>query len=235
MTDTMPEGRLRVRPQLVLIDLDGTLVDSVPDLAWCVDETMKRIGLEVRGEAAVRDWIGNGIERLVRRALVNAYEGEPDEALFDRAFPIFMALYQEHVCVHSTVFPGIREGLAYLEAQGLRLGVVTNKAASFTEPLLAKLGLLDHFGIIVSGDTLEFKKPHPAPLLHAAGHYGIAPQQSLMIGDSMHDVEAARAAGFQIACVTYGYNHGMDIRAAHPDAVIDSLTQVQSLFEACGD
>ncbi len=232
MKDSMPDGRLIRRPELVLIDLDGTLVDSVPDLAWCVDEMMRRLDMPERGEPAVRNWIGNGVERLVRRALVNAYEGEPDDALFEKAFPVFMALYQENVCVHSSVFPGIREGIAWLESEGIKLGVVTNKAASFTEPLLEKLGLRGHFGIVVSGDTLEHKKPHPAPLLHAADHYSVEPAACLMVGDSMHDVDAARAAGFQVACVTYGYNHGMDIREAGADAVINSLEQIQTLIEA---
>ncbi|MBI5450981.1 MAG: phosphoglycolate phosphatase [Gammaproteobacteria bacterium] len=227
-----PEGRLKYRPQLVLIDLDGTLVDSVPDLAMCVDQMMDRLAMPRRGEAAVRNWIGNGVERLVRRALINARDGEPDEALFRRAYPIYMELYQANVCVASRPFPGVVAGLDYLQAQGCKLGCVTNKPALFTEPLLEQLGLRHYFEIVVSGDTLPQKKPHPAPLLHAAQHFGIAPAAALMVGDSMHDVEAARAAGFQVVGVTYGYNHGHDIREAHPDAVIDALSQLRDLFEA---
>jgi phosphoglycolate phosphatase len=122
------------------------------------------------------------------------------------------------------------EGLGYLARAGYRLGCVTNKPACFTEPLLQQLGLFDCFEIVVSGDTLVEKKPHPAPLLHAARALGVTPAESLMVGDSINDVEAARAAGFRVVCVNYGYNHGMDIRDARPDAVIGSLTELRELL-----
>ena len=216
---------------MILIDVDGTLVDSVPDLAFCVDEMMKRLGRPPHGEAKVRDWVGNGVERLVRRALVGQLDGEPDEALFQQAYPIFLELYAENTSKRSRLYPGIREGLEWLKAQGYPLGCVTNKAAQFTEPLLRDLGVADYFAIVISGDTLPKKKPDPAPLLHAAEFFGVAPEQSLMVGDSVSDVKAARAAGFRIVCMSYGYNHGQDIREAHPDAVIDSLVELKGLFE----
>ncbi|MFA7388431.1 MAG: HAD hydrolase-like protein, partial [Thiohalobacteraceae bacterium] len=99
------------RPRMILIDVDGTLVDSVPDLAFCVDEMMKRLGRPVRGEAKVRDWVGNGVERLVRRALIGRLDGEPDEADFQRAYPIFLELYADNTSKRSCLYPGIREGL----------------------------------------------------------------------------------------------------------------------------
>jgi len=219
------------KPKMVLIDVDGTLVDSVPDLAYCVDEMMRRLGLPPHGEDKVRNWVGNGVERLVRRALVGQLEGEPDEALFEQAYPIFLELYAENTAKRSRLYPGVPEGLAWLRAEGYRLGCVTNKAARFTEPLLAELGIADYFGIIISGDSLPRKKPDPLPLLHAADFFGVGPQESLMIGDSVSDVKAARAAGFQIVCMSYGYNHGQDIRDSHPDAVIDSLDQIKTLLE----
>lgn len=222
--------RLALRPQMVLIDLDGTLVDTVPDLAHAVDVMMQGIGLPPRDEARVREWIGNGAERLVRRALINAYDGEPDEALYRRAYPIFLEAYARDVCTYSRPFPGVMEGVDYLARAGYRLGCVTNKPARFTEPLLHKLGLFERFQTVVSGDTLVEKKPHPAPLLHAAKVLGVAPGESLMVGDSINDVEAARAAGFQVVCVNYGYNHGMDIRDAMPDAVIGSLVELRELL-----
>lgn len=219
------------KPKMVLIDVDGTLVDSVPDLAYCVDEMMRRLGLPPHGEDKVRNWVGNGVERLVRRALVGQLEGEPDEALFEQAYPIFLELYAENTAKRSRLYPGVPEGLAWLRSAGYRLGCVTNKAARFTEPLLAELGIADYFGIIISGDSLPRKKPDPLPLLHAADFFGVGPQESLMIGDSVSDVKAARAAGFQIVCMSYGYNHGQDIRDSHPDAVIDSLDQIKNLLE----
>ncbi len=219
------------KPEMVLIDVDGTLVDSVPDLAYCVDEMMKALDLPVHGEAKVRNWVGNGVERLVRRALVGQLEGEPDEALFQRAYPIFLELYADNTSKRSTLYPGVAEGVAWLKAQGYRLGCVTNKAAQFTLPLLKDLGVHDDFEIIISGDTLPQKKPDPAPLLHAARFFGVQPEQALMIGDSVSDVKAARAAGFQIVCMSYGYNHGADIRDFHPDAVIDSMVEIRELLQ----
>lgn len=220
------------KPQMILIDVDGTLVDSVPDLTYCVDEMMKALGRPVHGEAKVRNWVGNGVERLVRRALIGQLDGEPDEADYQKAYPIFLDLYAENTSKRSRLYPGIREGLDYLKAAGYSLGCVTNKAAQFTEPLLRDLGVADDFSIIVSGDTLPQKKPDPAPLLHAARFFGVDPARALMVGDSVSDVKAARAAGFQIVCMSYGYNHGEDIRKSHPDAVIDALTEIRPLLEA---
>lgn len=218
------------KPEMILIDVDGTLVDSVPDLAYCVDEMMKRLGRPVHGEDRVRDWVGNGVERLVRRALIGQLDGEPRDAEFAQAYPIFLELYAENTSKRSLLYPGIREGLDYLKASGYRLGCVTNKAAQFTLPLLQDLGVHDDFELIVSGDTLPKKKPDPLPLVHAAKHFGVAPSHALMIGDSQSDVKAARAAGFQIVCMSYGYNHGEDIRTYHPDAVIDSLVEIKGLI-----
>jgi phosphoglycolate phosphatase len=216
---------------MILIDVDGTLVDSVPDLAYCVDAMMERLGRPPRGEAKVRNWVGNGVERLVRRALAGSLDGEPSEADFASAYPLFLALYARNISNRSCLYPGVREGLNMLKSAGYPLGCVTNKAAQFTEPLLRDLGVRDDFAIVISGDTLSRKKPDPEPLLHAAGFFGVAPGSSLMIGDSVSDVRAARSAGFQIVCVSYGYNHGIDIRDAKPDAVIDRLTEIMPLLD----
>lgn len=217
--------------KMVMIDVDGTMVDSVPDLAYCVDEMMRKLQLPVRGEHAVRDWVGNGVERLVRRALVGQLNGEPDEALFQRAYPIFLDLYQVNTSQRSRLYPGVEEGLEYLLQRGMKLGCVTNKAAQFTEPLLRDLGLHDKFEIIISGDTLPKKKPDPMPLLHGAEFFGKDASEALLLGDSVSDVKAARAAGFAVVCVSYGYNHGQDISSANPDAVIDSFVELRQLFE----
>jgi phosphoglycolate phosphatase len=218
------------KPEMVMIDLDGTLVDSVPDLAFCADAMLSALGMPARGEGKVRQWVGNGVERLVKRALIDRLDGEPDQALLDKALPIYMALYKENVSKRSRLYPGVREGLNFLRGAGYKLGCITNKAAAFTEPLLKDLGVYGYFQIVVSGDTLPVKKPDPLPLLHAAKYFGVEPRHALMVGDSISDVKAARAAGFQIVCVSYGYNHGQDIRDAHPDAVIDSMAQLSGLL-----
>jgi len=218
------------KPQMILIDVDGTLVDSVPDLAFCVDEMMKALNLPVHGADKVRNWVGNGVERLVRRSLIGQLDGEPDEALFEKAYPIFLDLYEKNTSARSFLYPGVREGLDYLKASGYALGCVTNKAEQFTIALLKDLGVHDDFKIIICGDTLEKKKPDPMPLLHAAQFFKTPPEQALMIGDSMSDVKAARAAGFHIVCMSYGYNHGLDIRDFNPDAVIDSMAELPQLL-----
>lgn len=218
------------KPQMILIDVDGTLVDSVPDLAYCVDEMLKRLGMPAQGEANVRNWVGNGVDRLVKRALIGRLEGEPDEALYAKARPLFLDLYAHNLSERSVLFDGVREGLDYLKSAGYPLGCVTNKAQQFTLPLLRDLGLHDDFAIIVCGDSLAKKKPDPLPLLHAAQHFGVAAEHSLMIGDSISDVTAARAAGFQIVCMSYGYNHGEDIRNYDPDLVIDSMAALKDIL-----
>ncbi len=217
---------------MVLIDVDGTLVDSVPDLAYCVDEMLIRLGMQPHGEAAVRNWVGNGVVRLVERGLTNDLDGHPDPELFDKAMPIFNELYSIHHSDRSTLYPGVKEGLAFLrESKKVRLGCVTNKAEQFTIPILKSLGIHDDFEIIICGDTLEKKKPDPLPLLHASKQLGVLPADSLMLGDSKSDVKAARAADFSIICMSYGYNHGEDIHQYNPDAVIDSMAELPDLLD----
>lgn len=222
----------KLKPGFVLFDLDGTLIDSVPDLAYCVDEMMKQLGMPVRGEDAVRDWVGNGVQRLTERALIGAVEGMPDQALMDKAYPIFLELYTHNNAVRSCVYDGVVEGIEWMLEQGYRIACVTNKAEAFTIPLLKDKGLHDYFEFIVSGDTCAEKKPHPMPLLHAAKLMGVAPENALMVGDSRSDVKAARAAGFHIFCMTYGYNHGEDIRDYNPDVILDSFAEFKDYIQA---
>jgi phosphoglycolate phosphatase len=218
------------KPEIVLIDLDGTLVDSVPDLAWCVDETMKALDMPIRGEKKVRNWVGNGVPRLIERALIDQLDGHPSDALFAKASPIFMDLYADNSSKRSVLYPHVAEGLQWLTDQGIRLGCVTNKDEQFTVPILKNLGIFDFFEIVISGDTLPLKKPDPAPLLHGAKFFDVSPENAMMIGDSISDVKASRAAGFDIVCMSYGYNHGVDIRTANPDAVIDTFAELEGLF-----
>lgn len=217
------------RPEMVLIDVDGTLVDSVPDLAWCVDAMMKQMGMPERGEARVRHWVGNGVERLVKRALINALDGEPDAALFDKALPIFQDLYSENTSKRSCLYDGVVEALDFLKTTGVKIGCVTNKASQFTLPILKDLGISDYFETVLCGDQVERKKPDPQALLMSAEKLGVNPRNSLMLGDSMSDVKAARAAEFAIICMSYGYNHGEDIRDYDPDAVVDSMAEIKDI------
>ena len=214
------------QPKLIMIDVDGTLVDSVPDLAYCIDEMMQKLGLQKWGEVKVRHWVGNGIPKLVERALTGELEGRPIKDVFDIAYPIFLDLYEDNTAQRSYLYDGVREGLDYLKSQGYQLGCVTNKSEQFTHPLLKVLGIFNDFKIIISGDTLAKRKPDPMPLLYCAEHFNLKPEECLMLGDSVSDVKAARAAGFDIICMSYGYNHGNDIADENPDLVIDSMSQL---------
>jgi len=219
------------RPEMVLIDVDGTLVDSVPDLAWCVDAMMRELNLPERGEDRVRHWVGNGVDRLVQRALMNQLDGEYDEGLYDKALPIFRAFYAENTSKRSVLYDGVMEALAFLKSTGVKIGCVTNKASEFTLPILKDLGISEYFETVLCGDQVERKKPDPQPLLMSAETLNVNPQASMMLGDSMSDVKAARAAGFSIVCMSYGYNHGEDIRDYNPDAVVDSMAEIKDLID----
>jgi phosphoglycolate phosphatase len=214
------------QPKLIMIDVDGTLVDSVPDLAYCIDEMMQKLGLQKWGETKVRHWVGNGIPKLVERALSGELEGRPIKEVFDIAYPIFLDLYEHNTAERSYLYDGVREGLDYLKSQGYQLGCVTNKSEQFTHPLLKVLGIFNDFKIIISGDTLAKRKPDPMPLLYCSEHFKLKPEECLMLGDSVSDVKAARAAGFDIICMSYGYNYGNDIGDENPDLVIDSMNQL---------
>ncbi|MDJ0957123.1 MAG: phosphoglycolate phosphatase [Arenicellales bacterium] len=216
--------------QSVLLDLDGTLVNSVPDLTHAVNITMRYLSLPDYSEEQVQTWVGSGTERLVSQALTNACKTGLSNDTFDRAYPVFLKAYEEGICERSHLYPGVRAGLVYLKEAGYRLGCVTNKPERLAESLLRNLGILTFFSVVVGGDSLPQKKPDPAVLEHAASRLDTSTRACLMIGDSKHDVSAARAAGMEIVCVTYGYNRGRDIRESNPDAVIDSLTDIRDLL-----
>ena len=216
-------------PALVALDLDGTLVDSAPDLAWCIDRAMPRFGVPPRGEALVRDWIGDGVQRLVERALAGASDAPADPGRLDEACAAFLELYSAHGHDRSRVYPGVREGIMALRAHGAVLACVTNKPRALAVALLAHLALLDSFELVLGGDSLPRRKPDPLPLRHACSECGVAVERSVFVGDSVNDVTAARTAGMRVACVSYGYSHGRDISEAAPDAVVDSLEDLVPL------
>ncbi len=216
--------------RLVLFDLDGTLVDSLPDLAWCGNEMLRELGREPRDEQDARAWVGNGIARFVKRFLTGEMDVEPDPELFERALDSFRRLYADNVSRLSTVYPGVVDGLERLARRELHLGCVTNKAGSFTADLLAAKGLAQYFELVVAGDTTARQKPDPMPLRYAADHFGLDSAECLMVGDSANDVQAARAAGFRVVAVPYGYNHGYSIHDCNPDRVVADLRELAELF-----
>jgi phosphoglycolate phosphatase len=216
--------------RLILFDLDGTLVDSVGDLAWCADEMRRRLNLLPAEPGAASTWVGNGIERFVKRALTLDMNAEPGAGLYAAGFEIFSELYAAHGSDRSQVYPGVFEALRYLAGLDLRLACVTNKPEPYTSNLIAAMGLGSCFELVVAGDTTARKKPDPMPLHYAADKFGLDYASCVMVGDSSNDVRAARAAGFGIICVPYGYNHGQDIRASEPDLVVENLIELTEIF-----
>jgi len=207
----------------VIIDLDGTLVDSVPDLATAANLMLADLGRPPRAEGEIRRFVGNGVPRLVHRALTGDADGEVGDAEFERAYPLFMHHYREHLSDASRLYPGVRDGLDRLCAAGARLACVTNKMEEFARPLLDRLGVLDRFAAVVGGDTLPEKKPDPAPLRFAASALGLDAGRCAVIGDSASDVKAARAAGCVCVVVRYGYNQGVDLDALGPEFLVDDF------------
>lgn len=213
-------------PKLVLFDLDGTLIDSVPDLAAAVDRMLALRGRPPAGVERVRDWVGNGAAVLVARALAGSIEHAGiDSAPAREALRDFLAAYAESHEL-TRVYPGVTVLLDWLAQRRIPMAVVTNKPERFVGPLLEHKGLGGYFAWLVGGDTLAQQKPDPAPLRHVLALAGVAPEQALFIGDSRNDVQAARAAGMPVAAVTYGYNHGEPIAGSAPDLLVDSLASL---------
>lgn len=219
-----------VSVRAIVIDLDGTLLHTAPELAESANRMLRDMGRAPVSQELLMSYIGNGISWLVKRALTGDMHAEPDAVLFDKALPIFEKHYTE-LLLQSKPFPGVIEGLDAMKAAGLRVGCITNKVARYTEPLLKGIDLAKYFDIVLSGDTLPEKKPHPMPLLHAAQFFGVPIEQLLLIGDSLNDAVAARAAGCPVFCVPYGYNHGEPVDGLDLDAVIPDLPAALKLIE----
>jgi phosphoglycolate phosphatase len=203
-----------------IVDLDGTMVDTLGDFAVVLDLVMHELGLPGVPRAFVARTVGKGSEYLIRRTLE---EAGGSEDLYEPAW----ALYQQHYRVvngaHSVVYPGVPEGLARLAARGWKLACLTNKPTAFATALLQQKGLDGYFDAVFGGDAFERKKPDPLPLLKTCEALGSLPAHTLMIGDSSNDARAARAAGCPVVLVSYGYNHGEPVTSAGADRVIDRL------------
>lgn len=212
-------------PEALLFDLDGTLIDSVPDLANAVDYTLQQAGFTAAGEALVRKWVGNGARKLLERALRNA-KGEATEHELDRLLPVFFERY-EACCADATgIYSGVTEALKHWHAAGIRMACVTNKPERFAQKIVDHFGWSDSLPVVLGGDSLPTKKPAPEPLWEACKRLDVDPANTIMVGDSVNDVQAARAAGMKVIAVPYGYNYGSDIRQAEPDLVVDRLDQL---------
>jgi phosphoglycolate phosphatase len=213
----------------VMIDLDGTLLDTALDLTDAANAMLREFALAEYDVETIRTFIGRGLPNLVQRCLDGRAATAPPHPL---ALASFRSHYREINGRHATLYPGVVEGLRTLRAKGLPLACVTNKASDFTLPLLERIGLAGYFEQVVCGDTLPRNKPDPLPLLHICEHFGIAPHQALLIGDSLNDVTAARAAGCPVFCVPYGYNEGRPVQELDCDAIVSTLEAAAALVIA---
>lgn len=210
-------------PKLVMFDLDGTLVDSVADISLSLNRALGDMALEAVSEVQVRRWIGRGASRLMYCVLEHLRQ--PPEQ-HDTLMARFMVRYEASVCEVSEPYEGARELLFALKAQGVHLACVTNKPYTPAKALLEALDMLSPFDLLLGGDSLPHKKPHPEPLQHCLQHFEVKAEEALMVGDSRNDVEAARAAGVRVLAVPYGYNHGEPVAETKPDWLVESLAEL---------
>jgi len=214
-----------------IIDLDGTMLDTMPDFHVALNGMRADLGLASITAARIAPMIGKGSENLIRSVLALDY----DAATVDQRFDAAMASYQRHYLAingqHSVLFDGVIDGLQAMRANGLRLACVTNKPIAFTTPLLALKGLAGYFDVVYGGDSLAQKKPHPLPLLQVCRDFDMTPASVVAIGDSSNDAEAARAAGCPVLTVPYGYNHGRPVQEIDTDGIVDSLLSAATLIQ----
>lgn len=215
----------------VLLDLDGTLLDTVLDLHAAANGMLEDLGRPQVAVDDIRSYVGRGIPNLVKRVLAGNLEAAEDSAPPPaEALASFRKHYAHLNGLAAKPFPGVIEGLEAFRALGLPLGIITNKAQAFTGPLLERTGLAPYMTVAVSGDQLPKSKPDPMPLVWACGRMNVSPADTLMIGDSLHDFHAGRAAGCKVFLVPYGYNEGRDVRALAADAIVASLIEAARII-----
>lgn len=209
--------------EAAIVDLDGTMVDTLGDFAFALNRMLEELDLPAIHQAAIARLVGKGSEHLIRSVLAQAGAGE---TLFEAAWESYQRHYLAINGRHSVVYPGVEAGLAALREAGLRLVCLTNKPTAFARPLLEAKGLSGYFELVFGGDAFERKKPDPLPLVKACEALGVPPSRTLAIGDSSNDAQAARAAGCPVVLVTYGYNHGEPVRSVPADGFVDSLADL---------
>lgn len=207
-------------------DLDGTLVDSAPGLARAVDNTLMALNLPAAGAERVACWIGNGADVLIERALSWALGEAAQDEQVRAGRELFDRYYADSVESGSLLYPGVKATLAALAERNLPMAIVTNKPTPFVAPLLHSLGIADYFTLIIGGDDVAAKKPHPAPLFMVLGKFGLLPGELLFVGDSRNDIMAAQAAGCPCVGMTYGYNYGEPVAASQPDLTLENFNDL---------
>jgi len=208
----------------VLLDLDGTLLDTIPDLAHAANAMRADLGLTALPQSLIATYVGRGVDNLIQRTLSEDLDGKPiPTELLTRGRASFAPHYHQVNGQKAVLFKGVLPGLQHMQKMGLKLAVVTNKATEFTLPLLARTGLDRFMQAVVCGDTLTERKPHPAPMLHACRLLGIPPSRTVVVGDSKHDAASGQAAGCRVLLVPYGYNEGQSVQTLDVDAIVESI------------
>ena len=220
---------MKFKIKAVMIDLDGTLIHTAPEIATAANEMLTSLGLQPLTATQIQGYIGEGALTLIKRCLTHTSTVEPDPVLVEKAQPLFFEAYARIVAT-SQPYPGIETALKSLKSIDVKLACVTNKPAAFTMPLLEKSGLLSYFDMVVSGDTLQKKKPDPDQILHICKHFAVPVSQSVLIGDSKTDIEASRNAGCYVFMVPYGYNQGYSIETHAADALIAQVGDAVDLM-----
>lgn len=215
--------------KVVMIDLDGTLVHTAPEIAQAANHMLAAMGKPQLAAEQIQGFIGEGAQILIKRCLNHAYKAEPTSELLAKAQPLFFEAYAK-VVAESQPYPNVIEALIAIKAAGFKLACITNKPEAFTLPLLEQSQLLPYFDVVVSGDTLKKKKPDPDQILYICEQFGIPVNESLLIGDSKTDVEAARNAGCYVFTVPYGYNQGYSMEIGAVDALIDHIGDAVELI-----
>lgn len=218
---------MRFQVQLVMFDLDGTLIDTAPQIAEAANQMLAAVGLPTRPTSDIAMYIGEGVHQLIKRCLTGGLRIEPDPLLLAKAEPIYQQCYAANA-TQSTPYAGAHSTLLALKQAGFQLACVTNKPEKFTQPLLEATGLAEFFACVVSGDSLAKKKPDPLPLLHVCQTLQVLPAHAMMVGDSDTDITAAHQAGCFVVTVPYGYNQGRPLALERVDA---EITQLHALPE----
>ncbi|MDR2249827.1 phosphoglycolate phosphatase [Acinetobacter sp.] len=210
---------------LILFDLDGTLVDSAADLYRSMNLSLQSLGWPLVTEVQIREWVGKGASKLCESVLLHLF-GKLDAEQQKLLLHTFVETYGAELCVNTQIYSGVPEFLKHCQTLNIKMACVTNKPVKLAQGLLDALELSPYFQVVLGGDSLPERKPHPLPLLHCMQSLNTSASQSLMIGDSSNDVEAARRAGIDCIVVSYGYNHGESIYDCQPQQVVDSLAEL---------
>lgn len=219
--------------EVLIFDLDGTLIDSVPDLALSINQMLTSLNMNTYSTETIRSWVGNGAAVLTKRALSGSIDICPDLdlTLFEKALSIFLNYYQQNVCIETTLYPNVKSVLETLHKQGYRLVIATNKPKQFVQPILEKLKLNELFELVIGGECLPKRKPDPMQLTYICESLNVSPSTCLMVGDSSNDIFAATAANMESIGLTYGYNHGEDINSHGATLVLDDFSGIIDVLE----